>query len=328
MIDCLENFIGVRGLCTEDPPTSGLYINDLPGIQTSMLEMFSSSENDSFESVWNKVYNRTIDNFLADVINMMPVDMKASQILEDVSVGQSKDDKTAITTSNEYRGVYIYASGSTYLKGIVSAVSYYAETGGSVTFKVFDAQDGTELSSKTKTLVAGWNQIVINTSANARGDRLSLFVCYDGNGLDTQETSDTVFRGDAESFSQAYGAKVAIGTTPIEDNLTNEGETYGIVVHYQMICAVDQFVCRNAHRLATAIRIKAGIELLMEVIMNSEQFNRYNAQDIEILKEKVMMFEDQYEAAMKVALLHSEPVRDRTCFKCQQSIRYQSTLPG
>ena len=59
MIDCLNNYIGVRGLPPYEDPDSRYYINDLQGITTQQLEDISDDE-DHYEVrlAWDDIYNR------------------------------------------------------------------------------------------------------------------------------------------------------------------------------------------------------------------------------------------------------------------------------
>ena len=59
MIDCLSNYIGVRGIASYEDPDSGYYINDLQGITTDQLENIGDTE-DHYEArlVWDDIYAR------------------------------------------------------------------------------------------------------------------------------------------------------------------------------------------------------------------------------------------------------------------------------
>jgi hypothetical protein len=60
MIDCLNNYIGVRGLTPYEDPDSGYYINDLQGITTEQLEEISD-EDDHYEVrlAWDDIYDHS-----------------------------------------------------------------------------------------------------------------------------------------------------------------------------------------------------------------------------------------------------------------------------
>lgn len=325
MIECLTNYIGISGLCSAVTPGSGRYINDLPGMNLNKLESLSDSETEGFQGVWDKIYGRACSNMIADVIKYMPKDMKVEQVIDDIFIGRQEADKAAITTSNEYRGVYLRAAGSQYLSVFISRVKFYSSGAGAQNFHVFDSHTGEELWTDAITVVAGWNEIEINQRYFSRGDRIELFICYDGNDQGTIQTNDF---GTDDCRAIAKGCKIAVGSSPIEDNLTFEGYTYGIILNAQIECAIDQFICENKRRLANALLYKSGIEFLMEQRMNDDVINRITLVPADEIAERVQMFEQMYINEIETALKNLEPVRDKVCFKCQSKIGYKSFLPG
>ena len=72
MIDCLNNYIGVRDLEPYTDPDSGYYINDLQGITTQQLEDISDDE-DHYEARlgWDDIYNRASRLLESDIKNAL-----------------------------------------------------------------------------------------------------------------------------------------------------------------------------------------------------------------------------------------------------------------
>lgn len=325
-MDCLNDFIGIRGLCTDVTAGSGLYINDLPGMKLKSLEGLSDNETEDFRAIWDKIYGRAQENFITDVLAFMPENMKANQVVESAEFGRAKADETAVASTNEYKGIQIKAWGSSYLAVEIEQAQIYSNaTANNVTIKIFDTLDGVELYTGDFDLVEGWNMVQINQTILARGDRFELFVCYDGNDLTSMETNPT---SSEMVFSTARGAKVTVGTTPIEGNLSFESDTFGMILNWNTICSIEHFICRNKQRLKNALRYKAGIEYLIEVMMEDEVVSRQTLIPADQLQARMEQMESIYQQQMEKAMQNLEPIRDNVCFECNSSIKLVSTLPG
>jgi hypothetical protein len=67
-MQCLENYIGIKGCGAPAPPTgegafSGLYVNALPGINTAMIDDIADEEQETFLGVWEDVKIRVLQKF-------------------------------------------------------------------------------------------------------------------------------------------------------------------------------------------------------------------------------------------------------------------------
>lgn len=68
MLDCLYNYVGLRG-CGIVPPASGHYINTLPGISLKGIELIADSEQITYAGVWSDVQTEAGARFYVDFIN-------------------------------------------------------------------------------------------------------------------------------------------------------------------------------------------------------------------------------------------------------------------
>lgn len=66
-MDCLLNYIGIRG-CGEEAPASNQYINTLPGISLESLDKIADSEQITYKGVWEDVQAEASTRFYTDFI--------------------------------------------------------------------------------------------------------------------------------------------------------------------------------------------------------------------------------------------------------------------
>jgi hypothetical protein len=67
-MECLQNYIGIKGCGAPTPPSaegafSGLYVNQLPGISTEVIDGIADDEQETFLGVWEDVNVRVMQKF-------------------------------------------------------------------------------------------------------------------------------------------------------------------------------------------------------------------------------------------------------------------------
>lgn len=67
-MDCLKSYIGILGCgAPADEPASGLYINQLPGVNLEVIESIADAEQENFLGVWADVETRALKKFTLTV---------------------------------------------------------------------------------------------------------------------------------------------------------------------------------------------------------------------------------------------------------------------
>ena len=124
--DCLENFIGLRGYCSESTPESGLYVNDLPSVSLKMINDVGNEEQKNFVGVWNEIYTRTLNQFESDVLIKAQKYFKTTLVAENSISGYNADPYEVESSSAEFKGIAIDANSriSKYLSIYVNSVQY------------------------------------------------------------------------------------------------------------------------------------------------------------------------------------------------------------
>lgn len=328
-MNCLDNYIGIRGTCNDSVPESGLYVNDLPGIDLRKLEGMSDPETVGFQGVFDRAYTRAKANFVADFVRNLPDDLRVNSQTQRVTVGELQDTPDAVPASANRRGVYITASGSPFMTVDVQRVQIYSASVTTTTVQIYDSVSGQQLASKSVDLVQGWNPVLMNTPVAVRGNRAEVFVCYDATTVDSIET-DSITRVEGDTYNTlAKGATIATGAPlPIEGNLSFEGKTYGMLVDYSIGCDISQAVCINRGILKEALWYKVGIELLVDIRFNDDIVNRYFLVQPDELERRAEAMEAQYIDHLEKAMKGIQVLKDCACFECKSKVRYQSVLPG
>lgn len=60
---CFSDLVGINK-CPDDPePSSGLYVNDLPGMTVELVQLITQKEDETYIETWNKAYKRAVLSF-------------------------------------------------------------------------------------------------------------------------------------------------------------------------------------------------------------------------------------------------------------------------
>lgn len=323
--DCLNNVVGLRGFC--DDVTPDLWVNDIAGISLKMAASIANDEQKNFSGLWDEIYTRSLTRLEADVIVRMQQFMTTNLIIDQETTGYYKNDFDTISSTNEYKGVAIKVFGSNSTKITINSVRLRLEnvTNTSGNIYVFDYNDGRTLDTISFTASNGINDIQINKSYFAKGQKKRIFIAYDSNIADAI-SSNTVSQWDANRFASVRGAKIGIGTSIVEDNITFDGETYGMVLDFSVGCSVEPFICSHRDLFKTPLWYLLGAEMMNERLISNRinQFTMLNAEQAASLHEDL---EEKYTTLIDTVLDNIDPDSDTLCFTCSKKRNYLYSKP-
>ena len=323
--DCLNNFIGLRGYCSDTTPESGLYVNDLSGVSLKLLANLAEEEQKDYSGIWTEIYNRTLHELESDVIIGSQKYFKTNLILENTNTGHYDDPHVTVTSSNELKGntIELDFNQSRYLSVYVNSVQLYLPTAVNSSIYIYNLLNGVLLDTIAFTGTVGINTIQINKTYKTYGQDTQIFVCYDGNDTASIETSDF----DGSDLAITRGAKIAVGTSVLNDNLTFDGDSYGLVVNYNLRCDVSEFICTSKSLFKLPLLYKLGSNIFFEML-TSTRMNKYtiskSRDDIKDLRDE---YQEKYDNLMKSTLSNMRANEDRVCFNCNRQRNYKYNMP-
>lgn len=313
-LNCLKDWIGVQG-CTTTTPDSGIFINQLPGIELEMIDSLADEQQVDFNGVWDDVRERAIRRLKTDINAEFKKRYLLKNITESINMERIIDTTSVTALGAQYRGValtldrqdenFAYSNLQTIR---IQDISLYFNIAAATTIKVFDLETGTELFTKSVAAPAsvGWQVITILQEFTAR----EIFIAYDATLLSSVEQDLTKLKN-AVNRSQGgcnfwrigcdgsnhnvelRGATSAISTSVAESALTIGDNSFGLSVKWSVVCSFDALVCNNKEAFTRALWYLLGIELMLER-MFTNRLNEFTAFDNNKAKELWNMFEVTY----------------------------------
>ena len=324
--DCLENFIGLKGYCSDTIPESGLYVNDLPGISMKMLANIANDEQKDYSGIWNEIYIRTLNQLEGDILSKAQKYFKTDVLIDNSITGYHDDPLVVEPSTTDFKGITIETDSRTskYLSIYVNSVQLYLPATKSDNIYIYNLMNGELLDTIPFDGLVGNNIIQINKKYITYGQDTKIFICYNSNDVGASIKTDSI---DSSNIADIRGAKISTASSVIESNLTYNGNSYGLIANYNIRCDISEFICSSRDVLKYAIWWKLGASIMFER-MTSNRMNKYtlNKTAVEI-KELWEHYEDEYDKIIKSVMDNMEANSDRVCFSCRKERNYKFLRP-
>lgn len=341
-MDCLNDYIGLQG-CGSSTPDSGLYLNDLAGIQLRQIDEIANEDQVNYTGVWDKVQARGIKRFEKDVRKAMMEKTKLKGVTQSINLGKGINTSTTRGSAAEYRGATIELNDashdwvdSNFQVIFIQTINIYLPGAGTFNVKIYDLdkEDAlAELYTESVTVTAaGWKAVNINDFYLSSR---RIFVAYDCTSINSVEL-------DIDDFNlNCYtncGAKVKGGyssTGTPTDITETTNNTHGLSVVFSVQCKYDVMVCNNKDIFAQALLYCLGAEMMLEIEMSSRttRWTMLDAKQVKYLRQyytaiyKGGIFEEmEYNGELYDAVDLMNPNPDDCCIQCVGKLSFQDAL--
>lgn len=281
-MDCFNDYIGLQG-CSTTTPDSGLYVNELSGIQLRQIDEIANENQQNYVGVWADVQKRALAMFDKDLRKAMREKYKLTGVTQSVNIGKVIDTATTRTGSAEYRGttIELNQSGdvtvySNFQVIFIQTIKIYVPSAETFNVKIYDLDTEAELYTSSQTTTsAGWLDVNINDYF--LGSR-RIFVAYDCTSINSVKLD--IDPHNLNCFEKCE-SRVRGGYATTGDPYTVTSDpynTHGMSLIFSIQCKNDVVACNNKHLFANALQYLLGSELLFEVI-NSSRVNQWTMLD-------------------------------------------------
>jgi hypothetical protein len=328
-LNCLKDHIGIQG-CAGSTPPSGIYINQLPGVDLKGIDKLADDQQVNFQGVWDDVQERAVRKFRNDVVAEFNKRFKLKTVMQSVDIQRKIDTSSTTSAATEYRGFVLelnredenYVASN--LQNIYLQTLYlYLPDAVNSTIKVYDLDTETELKTSALTGTFGWNTISVLVNYDYR----RLYVCYDSTSVNSIEQDITLLK-DAVLFNGSYktdfgNIEIRGASSTIADkfNITYGNDTFGLTGIFSVVCTFDNLICNNISTFETALLYCLGTELMFEK-MYSNRLNEYTLLNKEKAKEMMQHFYDEYKAELQTAINGINLNLNDFCLECNAPIRH------
>lgn len=342
-MECLRDTITLLG-CGATEPSSGRYVNDLPGISSYLLKKITNSEEITYLNTWNKIQDRAIRKFNTEVIKAFRArkSERIKTIAQTVDIGRIIDNTDPLPAAAQYRGFTvelmfpnnIYTLQSSLQVIYLQTISVYSNvTASAVDVKVVDLDTAEVMDTFPTDMVEGWNTIQVKQSYPS----YRLFVGFDATEIYSpvmniqpfatdgcQDCADYIY-GDGECKAIIRGALTADISDPtaIEQDL----DCHGCSGVFSIQCRYDWLVCSNLAAFENAWQLMLGIETIWQQL-HSERANAFttgfNREDAAALRDE---FISEFNSELSTVIDGIDIASGDCCVECESMIQKPYRIP-
>ena len=273
--DCFpENYILVKGDCEEyTTPTTGLYINDLPGLS---LRLMSKSVNDEEKTGVNMAkialsegINRVRTDFLAELSKEFTYNLVTTN---NASGNVAKPPLSNNLGTKVVGRKFVKVDCDRFTRLHLGRLKLYLESAAEITFNIID---GKKTTPKTFSLVQGLN--TVNLDYTAETD--IVVVSYDQTDMNTPDElqcGNCGYSCDENYSCLGCGWHSCAGYTSQEventcwmcggsesvEHYAVTNEKSGLSIEVTIVCSEDALLCTYSNQLKYAIRYAQGIHII------------------------------------------------------------------
>ncbi|HET6255865.1 MAG TPA: hypothetical protein VFE32_17440 [Puia sp.] len=342
-MDCFIDYIGLRGAISGILPDSGLYVNDLPGINLKSIDKVADSDQLTYQQVWNTIQKRAMKKFQMAIYSTLNHRYRLKTVIQSVDLLR-QIDPVYYDPAPQWRGFSIELTfknmqrivASPFQSTIIQEVSLYLNgvPTNDVTVNIFDLNTGTILDTfliKAATATVGWNRIKIGKRYTA----FRLFVAYDA--TEVQGTNlyipPTVEWECSSCVNWIYGfvfcnAYIRGAQTIVQEDFTDLAfgmQSYGLTGVFSVGCTYDALAWNNRYILGDALQYLLGAEIMIERLA-SDRINRYTTIDRDQAEANQEYFESQSTEMLKQALDGIDIRTSDCCIECNAPVTYREMI--
>ena len=328
--DCLSDWIGLRGTCTDESPGSGLYINDLPKIDVGFMENLTNSESETFKDVWEKVELRGLNTFGSECKQLLRQSLDFPVIRSSVQTGIWDSEGTTVKGNTKYYGYRIEARQSKYLALYLTSILFYSDSSVSIPIRVFDLSSGVTLYTNNFAVTEGVNILNINTEFDLSTGEGIFIAFLQTLAYESIPVTEGIVPNQGRNFFDINWGMMDSTAIPVEKNFTGADiDNYGMIINYNLLCSMDNYLCQNRGAISTALWYWLGYEFMQEWLAGwaGKNINFDTLQDPDLIRNWRDGLKGMAQKELKNVLGSIEPEYDGICFECNPIITGTYYLP-
>lgn len=334
-MDCFDNLIGIHRTCSEVTPSSGLYIQDLPGVNLSVANAATDNETMSGVKLIEEKIEFAQNAIAAQLRNQLADKLKINSIIQNDTLGYYYDNLRVISSeADKLKGIKIKTTQYPNLELFISKIYLKLDQSVTTNIYIYDLMNDNLLDTFEVTTVANVpTAVLVNKGYPTLKQQIQLFICIDSGVANTFETSltptGTCYSCNGGSYSNRYlqvtGGSIDSSAQKIDSNIAANTGTNGLSLDYSLNCSIEPFICNMGNQLAWPMLHKVGSELMKELIY-SRRLNSIINIDKGTNQSLMEAFDAEYMASMS-AILNNLKVPNDMCFQCNSRIKKAIAIP-
>jgi hypothetical protein len=302
---CLDNFIGVK--CLSANPKSGLWINDLEGINIRMAADIADSGYISGLQLLEQKIKFASELVIQELSGFLLPYFRVNSIIDEMLVGDFNSNYLAPSPND--RGIKAIVKNTRMMRVFVGEVKIRIQQANIThSFEIIDGLNSTSFSFDTD--ANGEASVFANYISSNR----EIYIVMDNTAINPADT-DVKSGCSCSSKSSQFMLVNGWNGSGVGNN------SYGIKAQLTAECKIDEMICIIAQQLRFPILYKAGLEIVKEA-KATDRLNSVTLLDNDKINFLYEEFTNQYNNHMKLVVNQLPELMKRIddiCVICNQS---------
>jgi hypothetical protein len=302
---CLENFIGVKCLSTD--PKSGLWINDLEGINIRMAADIADSGYMSGLQLLEKKIEFATELVMQELSGYLLPYFRINSAIDEMKLGEYNSNYLPAASFD--RGLKIVTKNTRMMRLFVGEVKIRIQQANfSHSFQIVDGLYSTSFSFTTD--ANGEASVFANYMSKSR----EIYILMDNTSINVADT-DVKAGCSCSSKSSQFILANGWGGSNVSSN------AFGVMAQITAECKTDELMCIIAPHLRFPILYKSGFEIVKEA-KATDRLNSVTLLDEEKINFLYDEFKKDYEKHMTIIINQLPELFKRIddiCVICNQS---------
>jgi len=334
MANCYDNVIGIKGYCSDVTPSSGLWLNDLTGLDLISLDHGANAEQQTAITLVLSKIESAFNLMKAESQNIMSSRWHFQTSASDSVIGFFPESVSPIAAAPVFRGIAARFGQVDYFSLGLTAITFLLpETVANIPVFVVDLRTGVTVDTIACSSVAN-----VPTRTNVAkkyitsGQMLNYAFLFDTTTIQTYNTTlyPTASCGSCKNGYYENGSileraiKIPTASAKVEANISSDGFAGGMSVQYQLACSFDSLLCAHMPQLGYALLYKTG-SLLMQELKYSKRLNGIIFTNRESFSELEVYYQQKYEEYLNTYWNRAN--LSSGCIICNKSIKQVVRIP-
>ena len=283
-----DDFVTISSLLKS--PTSGLYINSLPGVTVELASKASKEE--SLTDYLDNVHGEELRQLVNTFAHSLKSELKSKELLSNVTLIQKHNDYDfKITKDSRFVGYMISPQPSKSVKATISQIGFEMDTAQSLTIYLFESSQKAAINSFTFTSATAdsldWQnvtseELTIEYDADSYGAGTKYLIGYFESDL-TGQVYQMDYSDGANVAKKVFGRYVGvspifIGSSDLDGtNIPNRNvldgciscKTPGFNLRFNVKCDITNILCDNIQMLARPHQYAIAVRILSDALANT-----------------------------------------------------------
>lgn len=334
--ECFDDIISIKGSCSDQTPTSGLYLDQF-GVNLAECNSYIGAEYEDGEELFEDKKQFAIELIANMILSAIQPKLKAASLISGHRTGFFNNNLESVTYDGTYPGGGIALTvdaGNSFLKLFISEITLHLNyTGTNYVYLADLRQDRILQTFEIQSVIGEYSTIYPQYEIDIPRQYTDLILFRDTTGKPSLKSTInssgclSCLPVNRNMMVSASAVKFNTGMQKIRANMQGSNDTAGISIVYNLSCDHRGFLCSISNLLAIPIGYKTASEVVDYGMNNTTgRINTSTIVDRDVMSKRKEELELRFSESLD-NVMNNIRFTDHTCFECNRQVMNAIALP-